>query len=57
MTYRATQAETLKFKGHKGDEGDAYYARPSGAGKYRRQVEQNQPAFFQMPTSQFFLDF
>ena len=34
MTYRATQAETLKFKGHKGDEGDAYYARPSGAGKY-----------------------
>jgi carboxymethylenebutenolidase len=34
MPYRATQAETLKFKGHNGDEGDAYYARPSAAGKY-----------------------
>ncbi len=34
MPYRATQAETLKFKGHKGEEGDAYYARPSAPGKY-----------------------
>ena len=32
MAYRATVAETLKFKGHKGDEGDAYFARPSAPG-------------------------
>ena len=27
-------AETVRFKGHNGDEGEAYYARPSAAGKY-----------------------
>jgi carboxymethylenebutenolidase len=34
MTYRATIAETVKFKGHNGDEGEAYYAHPSAPGKY-----------------------
>lgn len=34
MSYRATVAETLMFKGHNGDQGEAYYARPSAPGKY-----------------------
>ncbi len=34
MSYRGTIAETLKFKGHNGDEGDAYYARPTDAGRH-----------------------
>jgi carboxymethylenebutenolidase len=34
MSYRSTIAETVKFKGHKGDEGEAYYARPTAPGKY-----------------------
>lgn len=34
MTYRATLAETLSFTGHNGDVGEAYYARPTAAGKY-----------------------
>ncbi len=34
MPYRGTIAETLKYKGHNGDEGDAYYARPTAPGKY-----------------------
>ena len=34
MTYRATAAETLMFKGHNGDQGEAYYARPTAPGKY-----------------------
>lgn len=34
MPYRATIAETLTFKGHNGDEGDAYYARPTAPGTY-----------------------
>lgn len=34
MAYRGTIAETLRFKGHNGDEGDAYYARPTAPGKY-----------------------
>ena len=34
MSYRGTIAETVTFKGDKGDEGEAYYARPSAPGKY-----------------------
>jgi carboxymethylenebutenolidase len=34
MSYRGTTAETLTFKGHNGDEGEAYYARPTDAGKH-----------------------
>jgi carboxymethylenebutenolidase len=34
MTYRATAAETLMFKGPNGDQGEAYYARPTAPGKY-----------------------
>jgi carboxymethylenebutenolidase len=33
MSYDGIIAETIKFKGHNGDEGDAYYARPTRAGK------------------------
>lgn len=33
MSYPGLIAETIKFKGHNGDEGDAYYARPSAPGK------------------------
>ena len=33
MSYPGLVAETVKFKGHNGDEGEAYYARPSGSGK------------------------
>lgn len=34
MSYRGTIAETLTFKGYKGDEGEAYYARPTDVGKH-----------------------
>jgi carboxymethylenebutenolidase len=34
MSYPGMIAETVKFKGHNGDEGEAYYARPSGARKF-----------------------
>lgn len=34
MAFRGIQAETVKFQGFNGDSGDAYYARPSAAGKY-----------------------
>src|ERR1051325_19902 len=34
MSYDALTAETIKFRGHKGDEGEAYYARPTRAGKF-----------------------
>ena len=33
MSYEALQAETVKFRGHNGDEGEAYYARPLRSGK------------------------
>ena len=33
MSYEGLIAETIKFKGHNGDMGDAYYARPNHAGK------------------------
>jgi len=33
MSYPGLIAETVKFKGHNGDTGDAYYARPSAPGK------------------------
>ena len=33
MSYPGLIAETVKFKGHNGDEGEAYYARPSGSAK------------------------
>ncbi len=33
MAYRAQQAEIVPFQGFNGDRGEAYYARPSGAGK------------------------
>lgn len=34
MSYEGLIAETIKFKGHNGDTGDAYYARPTRAGKF-----------------------
>ena len=34
MAFRGIQAETVKFQGFNGESGDAYYARPSAAGKY-----------------------
>lgn len=34
MAFRSIQAETVKFQGFNGDSGEAYYARPSAAGKY-----------------------
>ena len=34
MSYRGTIADTITFKGNKGDVGEAYYARPSAPGKY-----------------------
>jgi carboxymethylenebutenolidase len=34
MTYEALQAETVSFRGHNGDEGEAYYARPTRPGKF-----------------------
>jgi carboxymethylenebutenolidase len=33
MSYRALTAETVSFRGHNGDTGEAYYARPTGAGR------------------------
>src|SRR5437763_3800624 len=32
--YRALQAETVKFRGHNDDQGEAYFARPTAAGNY-----------------------
>ncbi len=34
MTYEALQAETVSFRGHNGDQGEAYYARPLRSGKF-----------------------
>jgi len=34
MSYASVAAETIGFRGHNGDQGEAYYARPTGAGKY-----------------------
>jgi carboxymethylenebutenolidase len=34
MSYRGMVAEVVKFKGHNGDMGEAYYARPSGSGPF-----------------------
>jgi hypothetical protein len=31
MTYESMLAETVAFRGHRGDIGEAYYARPLGA--------------------------
>ena len=33
MSYEAQQAEIVRFRGHNGDTGEAYYARPTRAGK------------------------
>ncbi|HSZ66391.1 MAG TPA: dienelactone hydrolase family protein [Xanthobacteraceae bacterium] len=32
--YQGLQAETVTFRGHNGDQGEAYYARPTRAGKF-----------------------
>ena len=32
MSYPGLVADTVKFRGHNGDTGDAYYARPTGSG-------------------------
>ena len=32
--YQGLQAESVPFRGHNGDQGEAYYARPSRAGKF-----------------------
>ena len=34
MSYRSLIAETVAFRGHNGDQGEAYYARPSGSEKF-----------------------
>jgi len=34
MAYRNMVAETVRFRGHNGDVGEAYYARPSDPGRY-----------------------
>ncbi len=34
MSYHALLAETVSFKGHNGETGEAYYARPTRAGKF-----------------------
>ena len=34
MSYEGLQAEVVPFKGHNGDTGEAYYARPTRAGKF-----------------------
>src|SRR6476659_5059736 len=34
MTYPSLIAETVSFRGHRGDEGEAYLARPTRAGKF-----------------------
>ena len=31
--YQGVQAEPVKFRGHNGEQGDAYYARPARSGK------------------------
>ena len=32
--YRGLLAETVAFRGYNGDQGEAYYAKPTHAGKY-----------------------
>ena len=32
--YQGLVAESVKFRGHNSDQGDAYYARPTRAGKF-----------------------
>ena len=32
--YQGLQAELVRFRGHNGDQGEAYYARPPRAGKF-----------------------
>ncbi|HXF55586.1 MAG TPA: dienelactone hydrolase family protein [Hyphomicrobiaceae bacterium] len=34
MAYRSMVAETVRFHGHNGEEGEAYYARPADPGRY-----------------------
>ena len=34
MSYEGLTAETVAFRGHNGDQGEAYYARPTRAGKF-----------------------
>ena len=34
MSYPSIIAETVSFRGHNGDQSEAYYARPSRAGKF-----------------------
>jgi carboxymethylenebutenolidase len=34
MSYEGQLAEMVKFQGHKGDRGDAYYARPTRSGRF-----------------------
>jgi carboxymethylenebutenolidase len=34
MAYQGMLADTVKFRGHNGDTGEAYYAWPTGAGKF-----------------------
>jgi carboxymethylenebutenolidase len=34
MSYPGQQSEMVSFKGHNGDQGEAYYARPTRAGKF-----------------------
>jgi carboxymethylenebutenolidase len=34
MAYESMLAETVAFTGHRGDVGEAYYARPLGAGPW-----------------------
>src|SRR5437879_4079301 len=34
MSYRAQQSELVSFQGNNGDKGEAYYSRPSDAGKF-----------------------
>ncbi len=34
MAYEALAAETISFRAHKGDQGEAYYARPTRPGKF-----------------------
>ena len=38
MSYPGLIGETVSFRGHNGDQGEAYYARPSKAGKYSGMV-------------------
>ena len=33
MSYSSLQAETISFRGHNGDQGEAYYARPQASGR------------------------